>query len=208
MNHTDPRVDLYIEKSPAYAQAILSRLRMLIHELCPEAFEEMKWGAPHFMYRSAALCGIAAFKNHCVLHFSKASLMNLAKDSTKNKVAMGQFGKISTLDEVPSKKILLPWINEAMSLNEQGVKRIIKKLDPKQVDSMIHPGFLKALKSSTKIYDVFFKLSPSHRKEYIEYINEAKRPETQQRRIEISIGKLQEGLSHNDKYQTKTNKTK
>lgn len=208
MNNTDPRVDLYIEKSPAYAQAILSRLRQLIHELCPEVCEEIKWGAPHFMYRSAALCGIAAFKNHCVLHFSKASLMNIAKDSAVNNSAMGQFGKISTLAEVPGKKTLLPWINEAMLLNEQGVKRIIKKLDPRQVDAMIHPDFLKALKSSKKIHIAFFALSPSHRKEYIEYINEAKRPETRERRIENSISKLKEGLSHNFKYNRKIIKTK
>lgn len=206
MNNSHPGVDQYIEKSPEFAKPILHQLRLLIHELCPEVSEDLKWAAPHFIYRSSALCGIAAFKRHCALFFSKSDLMEIAKTSLTHEKSMGQFGKIYSLGDIPDKKTLSLWIHEAMSLNEKGIKRIINKLNPKKVDAMIHPDFLTALKNSKQIYSAFFSLSPSHRKEYIEYINEAKKPETQKRRIENALVKLNKGLSHNYKYQTKIKK--
>jgi hypothetical protein len=127
MPQTDSRIDAYIAKGEPFAQPVLTHLRLLVHEACPEVEETIKWGFPHFDYKGEMMCSMASFKKHCVFGFWKASLMKdpALVETAKTEVAMGHIGKITTLKELPSDRKMKAWIKEAMKLNEQGVK--IKK---------------------------------------------------------------------------------
>ena len=205
MKNTDPRIDQYILKSREFAIPILEYLRKLVHKVCPGCEETMKWSFPHFNYDGEILCSMASFKKHCAFGFWKEKLMTKSQNllTDKGKTAMGDFGKILSLKDLPSAKILTMCIKEAMELNETGIKlpKTVKKIDPK--DIVIPPGFQKALNKNAKAKKAFEAFSNSHKSEYIEYINEVKREETKLKQITKSIEKLSEAKSHNYKYETK-----
>lgn len=205
MKNTDSRVDQYILKSQDFAVPVLEHLRSLVHKVCPEVEETMKWSFPHFMYKGEILCSMASFKQHCAFGFWKEKLMKESGKllTDKGKTAMGDFGRISSLKDLPNVKILTACIKEAMKLNEEGVKlsKTFKRIDPKDI---VVPGeFQKALNKNAKARKAFEAFSNSHKREYIEYISEAKREETRQNRILKSIEMLNEGKSRNYKYERK-----
>src|SRR5262245_57422747 len=120
MGTRDARIDAYIAKSAEFARPILTHLRELVHSACPDVEETMKWSFPHFMYKGM-LCSMASFKEHCAFGFWKGSLI-VEKGNSELERAMGQFGRITRLAELPSKKVMIGYIKEAMKLNEAGVK--------------------------------------------------------------------------------------
>ena len=120
MGTRDARVDAYIAKSAEFARPILTHLRDVVHAACPDVEETMKWSFPHFMYKGM-LCSMASFKEHCAFGFWKSSLDRRERGGEVEK-AMGQFGRITKLSDLPSKKVLSGYIKEAMKLNEDGVK--------------------------------------------------------------------------------------
>jgi uncharacterized protein YdeI (YjbR/CyaY-like superfamily) len=199
----DARVDKYISESADFAQPILIHLRGIIHKTCPDVEEVIKWGFPNFSYKGN-LCSIASFKNHCSFGFWKASLM---KDPDKifsetGANGMGHLGKITSLKDLPKDKILISCIKEAMALNEAGAK--VKKEKPAEKKELEVPGyFLRELSRNKKAEVVFDAFSYSHKKEYVEWITEAKTEATRNRRIETSIQWLAEGKSRMWKYQKK-----
>lgn len=202
MQNTDPRIDAYIAKSATFAQEILNSIRNTVHAYCPDCVETMKWNFPHFMYKGDILCSMAAFKQHCAFGFWKEKLMikssNLLTD--KGKSAMGDFGKITCIKDLPSKSVLKACIQEAMILNEQGIK--LPKPVQKIADSaiVIPEEFQSALNSNALAKKNFNAFSNSHKREYINYILEAKRDATRLSRIQKSIEMLTIGKSHNSKY--------
>src|SRR5436190_3668388 len=109
---TDARIDAYIAKSADFAKPILTRIRSLVHAACPEVEETMKWSFPHFLYKGM-LCSMAAFKEHCALGFWKANLI-LSKEASDD--AMGHFGRIKNLSDLPADKTLISYIKKAMQL--------------------------------------------------------------------------------------------
>src|SRR4051812_12301679 len=117
MTTIDPRVDAYIAKSAEFAQPILVHLRAVVHAACPDVEEAVKWGFPHFMYKGM-MCSMASFKGHCSFGFWKAEL--LLADQTRQE-AMGDFGRITSLADLPSKKLLTAYIKQAMKLNDECV---------------------------------------------------------------------------------------
>ncbi|MBL7820985.1 MAG: YdeI/OmpD-associated family protein [Saprospiraceae bacterium] len=203
MLNTDPRIDAYILKSAEFAQEILNYIRMIVHTTCPECQETMKWSFPHFLYKGEILCSMAAFKQHCAFGFWKEKLMtnssNLLTD--KGKTAMGDFGKITSLKDLPSKSILKKCIKEAMMLNEQGIKipKTVKKIPDEAI--VVPEQFLKALNANPIAKKNFNAFSNSHKREYINYILEAKREETRIKRIQKSIELLAQAKSHLHKYE-------
>jgi uncharacterized protein YdeI (YjbR/CyaY-like superfamily) len=202
MGKTDTRIDQYINKSQDFAIPILEYLRKLIHKTCPSCEETMKWSFPHFMYKGEILCSIASFKQHCAFGFWKQKLMTESENLLdKGKTAMGDFGKITSLKDLPSAKILNECIKEAMRLNDEGIKltKTVKKLDPK--DIIVPADFQKALNKNKVAKEAFAAFSNSHKKEYISYINEAKREVTRTNRIEKSIIQLSQQKSVNYKYE-------
>ena len=179
---TEPRIDAYIEKAQPFAQPILNHIREVVHQACPEVEEKIKWGMPHFDYKGEMMCHMAAFKQHAVMGFWKADLLP-SQDLMKEKSAMGVFGKVASVDELPTKKDLTKLIREAMKLNDEGVKvqqKPAAKKGPEAPDYM-----LKALKSNKSAWEFYSKFSPSQKKEYIEWITDAKTEATQSKRLRL-----------------------
>jgi uncharacterized protein YdeI (YjbR/CyaY-like superfamily) len=194
MPTTDPRVDAYIAKSPDFAKPILTHLRKLAHAASPELEETLKWRMPHFTHKGI-LFGMAAFKQHCAVHFWNGKLVLGDKARTG---VMGNLGRVTALSDLPNKKVLLGYIKKAVELNERGVKKPSASQPKKKL--IIPSYFRAALKKDKKAQAVFDALSYSHKKEYLEWITEAKREDTREKRIETAIQWLAEGKSRNWKY--------
>ena len=195
MGARDPRVDAYIARSADFAKPILERLRESVHSAVPQAEETLKWGAPYFEYKGP-LCGMAAFKRHCAFVFWKDTLVV----ENPSDEAMGQLGRIESLDDLPPKKTLNAWLKKAVKLNEKGVKAPRSVRPPKPAVEV--PADLKsALAKNPGARAAFGGFSPSHRREYVEWIEEAKREETRKKRLTQAIEWMAEGRSRNWKYQ-------
>lgn len=201
MLNKDPRIDLYISRSADFAKPILIHIRELVHKACPDVEETIKWGFPHFEYKGP-LCDMAAFKQHCSFGFWKAALM---KDKTlianaKSESAMGHYGKITSIKDLPSDKKIIAHITDAMILNEKGIKLPPRKIITAKKEIVVPDYFLKQLKKNKKAFTTFKNFSPSHKREYIEWVTEAKTDETKNRRMETAIEWMTEGKSRNWKY--------
>jgi uncharacterized protein YdeI (YjbR/CyaY-like superfamily) len=153
MRKKDPRVDAYIAKSADFAQPILRHLREIVYEGCPEVEETMKWSSPHFMYKGM-LCGMAAFKSHCAFGFWKGKLIVPEKPE-----AMGQFGRIASLSDLPRDGVLLGYVMEAARLNETGEKVPRKPPQPKKLLAT-PPDLAAALKKNAKARATFQGFQP------------------------------------------------
>src|SRR4051812_12924793 len=123
MAANDPRIDAYVAKSAGFARPVLEHLRKLVHKACPGVQETMKWSFPHFEHNGAILCSMAAFKQHCSFGFWKASVMKDPEGilQVADRHSMGHFDRICSLKDLPSDKILIAYIKEAASLNEQDI---------------------------------------------------------------------------------------
>ena len=199
MAGTDPRIDTYIAAAGEFAQPILRHLREVVHAACPEVEETMKWSMPHFMY-NGILCSMAAFKAHCAVNFWKGELLIAAADD-KGKQAMGQFGRLTTLKDLPTKQQLTAYIRQAMKLNEDGVKAPAraKPAAPRPLDV---PAWLtEALAAQQPALDNFDAFSTSKKREYVDWLVEAKTEATRLRRLEQAIEWIAEGKSRNWKYE-------
>jgi uncharacterized protein YdeI (YjbR/CyaY-like superfamily) len=190
----DPRVDAYIENSAEFARPILHHLREVVHSACPDVQETMKWSSPHFDYRGP-LCGMAAFKEHCAFGFWKGSLIIENPSDT----AMGQLGRIARIWDLPPKKTLTSWVRKAMKLNEEGVK-VPRAKPAKKQDIQLPQDLRQALAKNARARSTFEAFSPSHKREYVEWIEEAKRPETRARRLTTAVDWMAEGKSRHWKY--------
>ena len=198
MAKKDPRIDAYIERSAPFAEPILRHLRAVVHAGCPQVEETIKWSMPHFDYKGV-MCGMGAFKNHCAFGFWKSKLI-LPPETRANKDAMGHFGCIRSIDDLPSKTLLIQYVKKAAGLNESGTK-VPGRDKPKKRPPLKIPDYLSsALNKNAKAKKAFENLSPSHRREYVEWITEAKRDETRQRRLKTTIQWLNEGKPYNWKY--------
>ena len=201
MGKRDPRVDAYIAKAADFAKPILKEIRATVHEVCPDCEETLKWSSPSFTYKGM-LCGMAAFKNHCTFGFWKHELIfgkeKLAANGEER--GMGQFGRITSLSDLPKDEVLLAYINEAVRLNDEGTK-VPSRAKPKKKAPLVVPAyFMKELKKNTKALAVFEAFSYSHKKEYTEWITEAKAEDTRKRRLETAIQWMTEGKARNWKY--------
>jgi uncharacterized protein YdeI (YjbR/CyaY-like superfamily) len=201
MPKKDQRIDAYIETSAGFAQPILKHLRKLVHHVCPEAEEKMKWSFPHFDYKGEMMCSMAAFKQHAVFNFWKASLMKdpALIENAKSEVAMGHFGRITSLKDLPSDKKIMGYIKEAMLLNEQGIK-VVKNKPTLKAELEIPEYFTRAVKKNKKAWATFEAFSYSNKKEYVQWVKDAKTEETRAKRLEQSVEWMSEGKIRNWKY--------
>ena len=197
---TNKLVDNYVEKVQPFAKPILVHLRKLVHQACPEVEEKIKWGMPSFEYKGL-MCGLAAFKQHCTFGFWKAKLMSdsILMENAKSETSMGHLGRITSLQDLPSDKKIISYIKEAMRLNDDGVK-IVKAKPIANKDLVVPSDILSSLKKHKKAFETFNAFSPSHKKEYIEWITEAKTEPTKQKRLAQTIEWLSEGKPRNWKY--------
>ncbi len=197
----DPRIDLYISKSAEFAKPILLHLRELVHVACPDVQETIKWSFASFDYKGP-MCSMASFKQHCVFGFWKASLMKDKSlvSNAESESAMGHYGKITSLKDLPSDKKIISHIKEAMMLNEKRIKLPAKKITAAKKEVVVPDSFLKQLQKHKKAFTTFNNFSPSHKREYVEWITEAKTDETKNRRMETAIEWMSVGKSRNWKY--------
>jgi uncharacterized protein YdeI (YjbR/CyaY-like superfamily) len=199
MGTRDPRVDAYIRKAAEFARPILAHLREVVHESCPDAVETIKWSMPSFEYKGL-LCGLAAFKHHCTFGFWKHDLV--VGDDAKAREAMGSFGRITSLADLPPKTLLRRYVKKAVQLNEQGVKAPREKTRARKTVRM-HPGLKRALARNRKAAATFEAFSPSNRREYLDWVAEAKQDETRARRIAQAVEWMAEGKPRNWRYMKK-----
>ena len=200
MGTKDERVDAYIAKAQPFAQPILKHLRTIVHQGCPRVEETMKWSFPHFMH-NGILCSMAAFKEHCAFGFWKGALIPGSPDLGRE--AMGQFGRITSVKKLPDEKTLVKLVQQAAKLNEEGVKtpKIRKPELPRKPAPTTPAEFLSALRRNKKALATFDAFSPSHKREYVEWITEAKRDETRKRRIATAVEWMAEGKGRNWRYE-------
>jgi uncharacterized protein YdeI (YjbR/CyaY-like superfamily) len=203
MEKYNPKVDEYIEKSQDFAKPILNYIREIVHEFCPETEEAIKWKFPTFMYKGKILCSMVSFKQYCSMGFWLHNDMQTLKDldTDVEKTNMFSLGKITKLEDLPSKPQLKKIILEAMELTDMGVK--LKKAAPSKVEIEVPDYFQNALNQNKKAAEVFQKASPSFRKEYINWINDAKTEATRNKRIEQGLEWISEGKGRNWKYEKK-----
>ena len=198
MGTTDTRVDAYIARAAPFARPVLTYLRAVVHEACPEAVETLKWGMPTFMHHGI-LCGFAAFKEHASFGFWKASLI-LDRRGKPAEAGMGNFGKLTAISDLPARRVLLGYVRQAVRLNEAGIKARPK---PKPKPAARMPADLRsALARAAKARATWGAFSPSQRREYIEWITEAKGEGTRARRVATTVEWLEQGKRRNWKYES------
>jgi uncharacterized protein YdeI (YjbR/CyaY-like superfamily) len=203
MGKRDRKIDAYIEKAQPFAQPVLKHLRELVHKVCPDTEEKIKWSFPHFDYKGEMMCSMAGFKQHCVFGFWKASLMKDKSllEMAKSEVAMGHLGRISSLKDLPSDKVLTGYIKEAMKLNDEGVKLPARTKSP-SAPVIVPLALTAALKKNKTARETFEAFSNSHKREYIQWITEAKTASTREKRLGQAIEMMTEGKSKNWKYES------
>ena len=204
MGMKDPRVDAYIANAQEFAKPILNHLREIVHTACPDVEEAWKWSFPHFMYKGAGMCHMAAFKQHAVFGFWKASLIEDEDHvlTITDRESMGHLGKLTTLKDLPKDAILKKYIKAAMKLNETGAKKPPRsKATEKDKQTLEVPEyFAKALKKNKVAERVFNEFSYSARKEYISWLEDAKTDATREKRMAQAVEWIGEGKSRHWKY--------
>jgi uncharacterized protein YdeI (YjbR/CyaY-like superfamily) len=203
----NPKVDTYLAKVQPFAQPILEHLRELVHKACPGVEETIKWSRPFFEYRGAILCNMSAFKQHCSFGFWGEEIGAVLREAQALRPgAMGSLGRITSVKDLPSDKLMLGWIRQAAALVDSGQytspmaarHKVVKP--PKPVTEM--PGeWASALQRNKKAAAVFAAFSPSCKREYIDWIADAKRVETRDKRIATALEWIAEGKQRNWKYQ-------
>lgn len=190
---TDPRVDAYIAKAQDFARPMLEQLRARAHGICPEAEESIKWGMPAIVWRGKNLCGFAGFKAHVAFFVPGES----KADETEG---MGEFGKMRSMAELPTKTALTKMLKLRMKNIESGPAATRKAPKP---PPEVPPDLAKALKASKPAAATFKALSPFNQRDYVTWIIEAKQDATRARRIEQAVDWLAEGKARNWKYMAK-----
>lgn len=194
MGQFNPKVDEYIAKSEDFAKPILEHLRQVIHETCVGVKEEIKWGIPHYSYKGDYLCMLGSFKNHCSFSLYKAEFMKDKEiaESVKAGKKFGYMDKLKSVSELPTKKVLVSLVKDAMNVNEQGIKKEkLKSGKPKILET---PDYLiDSLNNYEEAKAVWESKSDAYRKDYLIWIIDAKTETTRQKRIEQSLKWIAEG---------------
>ena len=195
----DPFVDAYIDKAQGFAKPVLNHIRKLVHEACPDVIETKKWRFPHFDYKGM-MCSMASFKEHCAFGFWKQSLME-DKAFPAEKTAMGSFGRITSLADLPDEQTMKKLIGDAMKLNDAGIKVAKPKPTGKKKELVVPEILAAALETNALASETFNNFPYSKKKDYVEWITEAKTDVTRDKRLATAIEWLAEGKARHWKYQ-------
>ena len=194
----DPRFDEYIEEAQPFARPILKRLRKVVHAAVPDVQENWKWSNPAFDYKGI-FCSMAAFKQHCIFGFWKHQLLIDRGVIDPGDTIFGHRGRITSVDDLPTDKELTKILKAAAELNDQGIKSERPKAVPKPPVKV--PSYLKkALDGNKKAAATFAAFSPSHKREYVEWVTEAKSEDTRNRRLAQAVEWMAHGKPRNWKY--------
>jgi uncharacterized protein YdeI (YjbR/CyaY-like superfamily) len=195
----NPLVDAYIARQADFARPILEHLRAAVGAACPEAEEAIKWGMPHFLYRGRILAGMAAFKAHAAFNFQGGDAV--VGEAGARRDAMGQFGKLRRVEDLPPPDALGALIRKAMAAAESGETRP-RPVKPPKPELETPPDFAAALDAAPHAHAAFDAFPPGARREYVEWVVEAKRPETRAERIVRAAEWIARGKRRNWKYET------
>ncbi len=203
----NPKVDAYINKAKPFAQPVLEHLRELVHKGCPAVEETIKWSRPFFEYKGAILGNMSAFKEHCSFGFWGEEIGAVLREAKALRDGgMGSIGRITSVKDLPSDKQMLAWIRQAAAFVDSGnytspiaARNKVVKAPKANIESPAE--FAGALKKDKKAAAVFAAFSPSCKREYVEWIADAKRPETRDKRIATAIEWIAEGKQRTWKYQ-------
>ncbi len=192
----DPRIDAYIDQQADFAQPILIWLRERVHAGCPEVGESIKWGMPFFSHGGRPLANMAAFKAHASFGFWNRDQMTTGKEGE----AMGQFGRITSLADLPDSAAMEAQIRSVIALIDAGPqpRRAIKASKPA---AEVPPALAEALARDPAAATVFDAFPPSCRREYCEWIADAKRDATRDKRVAEAIEWIRDGKRRNWKYE-------
>ena len=200
MPQHDPRIDEYIARQADFARPILEYLRAVVHEACPAVEETLKWSAPSFVHAGGILCGMAAFKQHASFGFWKHALV---VGEGQAREGMGSYGKLTSIRDLPPKKQLLAHVRKAMKLNEQGVKTpTVRRNTTPKPPAEAPADLAAALKKNARAKATFDAFPSGQKREYIEWLAEAKRDETRQKRLVQAVEWMAEGKRRNWKYES------
>ncbi|MGO1071697.1 YdeI/OmpD-associated family protein [Lysobacter sp. CA199] len=198
----DQRIDDYIARSEAFAQPILEHVRQLVHAACPQVEETIKWGMPSFVYRGKILCGMAAFKQHATLGFWQAPNIAGADQSRRNE-AMGQFGRLTAIGDLPGPRELTRQAKQAMALIEAGATRSSSKTSSPKPPVVTPQDLAAALKLNARARAAYAAFSPSQKRDYVDWIEGAKREQTRKSRLVQAVEWMEQGKIRFWKYQAK-----
>jgi uncharacterized protein YdeI (YjbR/CyaY-like superfamily) len=197
-------VDAYINKAQPFAQPILSHLREIVHAAVPEVEEAIKWSMPFFVYKGIILGNIAGFKAHCSFGIWKENVQPVMKDNVERRGGgMGNFGKITSMDDVPADKELKKILKEAAAKIDSGErnKNWEGRGTKNRGEAEVPEALASALKKNKLAAKQFETMSPSCRREYCEWIADAKRDATRDSRVATALEWISEGKQRNWKYQ-------
>jgi uncharacterized protein YdeI (YjbR/CyaY-like superfamily) len=190
----DPRIDAYIAKAQPFARPILERVRERVHAIVPGVEEAMKWSHPTYCKHGKILLGTAAFKEHAAINLWRGQELGVEH----SKEAMGQFGRLTRVADLPAELDQL--IAKAAELSTAPAPRKAKH-PPKPMPEM-NLEFVTALDKAPAAKATFEGFAPSHRREYLEWIAEAKQDATRSKRIATAIEWLVDGKRRNWKYES------
>jgi uncharacterized protein YdeI (YjbR/CyaY-like superfamily) len=193
---TDPRIDAYIERQADFAQPIMRHLRDVVHAACPDCEETLKWSMPTFMYKGKILAGFAAFKAHATFGYWNDSMLGADE---KNRSAMGQFGRLTSLDDLPDRATLIDLTRQSMALVDSGAKP--PRATAKKAPFTVPQDLRAAIDGTPAAAATWENFPPSCQREYVEWVTEAKRDETRAKRLAQTIEWLAEGKRRNWKYE-------
>jgi uncharacterized protein YdeI (YjbR/CyaY-like superfamily) len=199
----DPRVDAYIAKAKPFAQPVLEHLRELVHKGCPTVEETVKWNLPFFKFEGAIVANMSAFKAHCKLGFWGSEMGAVLRAAgLEGKNGGDSLGKMTSVKDLPADKVMVEMVRQAAGFIQRGeqVSPIGSRKGKKAV-AVESPELMAALKKDKAAAAVFAKFSASARKEYVEWIVEAKREETRAKRLAQAVEWIAEGKQRNWKYQ-------
>jgi uncharacterized protein YdeI (YjbR/CyaY-like superfamily) len=194
---SDPRIDAYIARQADFAKPILEHLRATVQAVCPDCEETLKWGMPYFIYRGEMLAGMAAFKAHATFGFWRGSLVVGAGEEPMS--GMGQFGRLTSIEDLPPREELEALVRKAMRLTEEGVKPPRNKQE--KAPLTVPQDLRAALDGNPAAAATFDGFSPSAQREYVEWVTEAKRDETRTKRLVQAVEWMAEGKRRHWKYE-------
>ena len=193
----DPRIDDYIARKASFAKPILEHVRARVHAVVPHVEETLKWSAPAFTLDGKILLIMAAFKAHAALNFWRGQEL---RGSEASGDAMGQFGKLTSLADLPPNAELDALIRQSVDLAATAPAPRKLKHEPKP-PAGVHPEFAAALDVNQKAKATLDSFSPSARRDYLDWIAEAKEDATRSKRIATAVEWLTEGKKRHWKYE-------
>ncbi|MCB0792148.1 MAG: DUF1801 domain-containing protein [Flavobacteriales bacterium] len=195
------RINSHIAEQDEWKRRLMVRLRQLIHQVDPGIEETWRWNGPHFD-RNGIMLGMSAHKTCVSIWFHKGALLKdprrlfepLEKDEAKG-MRVYKLKESDAIDE----KAFTELVKQAVKLNEDGVK--LSEAKPARKTLVVPPELESVLKKDQHAMTNWEGFSYSKKKDYIEWVTDAKREETRKRRIAQAFQLIRDGLALNERYE-------